>query len=151
MSATDVSIEINSDPTLLGLLREAVRAYLNACEFPPDRVLDVVLAVDEVCSNSIRHAYQGETGHVFSLSMAKTRDCIEFVVRDDGESRPTDLVEEKPMPQSLDEATIGGYGIHIVREVCDEVKFETCEPKGNLVTVKVKHAPKAGASDRETA
>lgn len=151
MSASDVSIEVNSDPVLLGLLRDAVRAYLNASEFAQDRVLEVVLAVDEVCSNSIRHAYRGEAGHVLSLSMAKTDGWLEFVVRDDGECRPADMAETKPAPQSIEEATIGGYGIHIVREVCDEVKFETREPKGNLVTVRVKRAPKAGVGDRETA
>lgn len=138
MSASDVTLELESRPELLCVARETVRSYLNCFEFPEDRILEVVLAVDEICSNAIRHAYQGESGHTYSLSMSCTDEWLEIVVSDEGIPAPARVADTKPAPRTLDEATIGGYGIQIVQQVCDEVKFETREPRGNSVTVKVK-------------
>lgn len=140
MKPKDVTLELNSDPELLCVVRDAVRSYLKCFDVSEDRILEVVLAVDEVCSNSIRHAYQGQSGHIYSLSMTAISDWFEFIVRDDGIPAPARAFVEKPAPVTLDDVTIGGYGIQIVRQVCDEVKFETREPRGNLVTVKVKCA-----------
>lgn len=139
MSGTsDVTLELDSSPELLCVARDTVRSYLNSLGFPEDRVLEVVLAVDEVCSNAVRHAYGGEPGHTYSVSMSCQDEWLKIEISDDGVPAPARVAEEKPAPQTIDEATIGGYGIQIVRQVCDEVKFETREPRGNLVTVKVK-------------
>ena len=135
---SDVLLELDSKPELLCVARDAVRSYLNCFDFSEERIMEVVLAVDEICSNAVRHAYRGESGHTYTLAMSCAKDWLEIVVADDGIPAPERSVQEKGAPQSLDDVTIGGYGIQIVRQGCDEVKFETREPKGNLVTVKVK-------------
>lgn len=138
MRSSEVTLELESKPELLCVARDVVRSYLNSLEFSEDRILEVVLAVDEICSNAIRHAYRGESGHTYCLSMSCSKSWLEIVVSDEGIPAPALVAEEKPAPRTLEEATVGGYGIQIVRQVCDEVKFETREPRGNSVTVKVK-------------
>lgn len=138
MAAGDVTLKLDSSPELLRVARDVVRSYLHCFEFSEERILEVVLAVDEICSNAIRHAYEGEPGHSYSLSMSCSDEWLEITVSDDGKPAPERAGDEKPAPATLDEATVGGYGIQIVRQVCDEVKFETHEPRGNSVTVKVK-------------
>lgn len=139
MSTRDVELTIASDPAYLGIVRNAVRAYLDACGFEPERISEIVLAVDEVCANAIRHAYKGKADREYTLSMTRAENFVELRVTDQGipgAQRSGEI--EIPAPNTLDEATIGGYGTQIIRAVCDEVSFESGEPEGNCVTVKVR-------------
>lgn len=138
MGLSDVTLELDSKPELLCVARDTVRSYLNSLDFSDDRILEVVLAVDEICSNAIRHAYGGESGHTYCLAMSCSGNWLEIVVSDEGVPAPAQVIEEKSAPRTLEDATVGGYGIQIVRQVCDEVKFESRKPRGNSVTVKVK-------------
>lgn len=139
MSAPDIQLTIVSDPAFLGVVRNVVRSYLEACGFGAERTQEIVLAVDEVCANAIRHAYKGESDHEYTLSMRRTEGFVEVRVTDDGIPGAARSQEtEKSAPSTLDDATIGGYGTQIVRMVCDEVSFESGKPEGNCVTVKVR-------------
>lgn len=98
-------------------------------------VQDVVLAVDEVCQNIIRHAYGGNPTGEIVLEVDRQQNQLVFWIRDFAPK-----VDEKQIkPRELDDLRPGGLGVHLIREVMDETGFVPC-PSGNVFRM-VKRLP----------
>ena len=84
---------------------------------------DLYVALDELLSNSVKHARPGGRGRI-SLSCAVRDGMLTVTVRDNG---PAFNLLEAPRPrtdQPLMERPIGGLGILLVRELMDDVGYE---------------------------
>jgi anti-sigma regulatory factor (Ser/Thr protein kinase) len=100
-----------------------------------------VLAIDEACTNAIRHAYQGRSDGSVELSLFAAQDHLEFQVSDQGLPCPAECVEKRPMvTPDPDQLTPGGLGIQLIHNVFDEVDFCPGEDGGNCVTMKLKRS-----------
>ena len=134
----DIHVELNADPKLLRAVRGLVRGYLESWSFPEDRVLEVVLAVDEACTNAMRHAYNNEPGNRLALRLRSAETCIEIELRDEGQPAPTGRVKRKKIVVP-DKETLqpGGLGVQILYEVFDQVQFAPGPDRGNRVTMRL--------------
>jgi serine/threonine-protein kinase RsbW len=97
-------------------------------------VRDLQLAVDEVCSNSVRHGYGGREGKI-EVTVERVGQSIKVVARDWGRAFDP---EQVPLPDPglpLEQRSLGGLGLFIVRQVMDEVRFEFSDSHGNSVTM----------------
>jgi serine phosphatase RsbU (regulator of sigma subunit)/anti-sigma regulatory factor (Ser/Thr protein kinase) len=93
-----------------------------------DFVYLVELAVSEICTNIIQHAYRKAGGQIRG-SLTPLPNGIQIDLFDDGESfDPASVPDPSPEPNSLNE---GGYGLHIVRQIMDRVLYQAQTPKGN--------------------
>ena len=54
----DFTIIFRSNPKLLSSVRAFIINYLKNEKFPEAKIADIVLGLDEACTNTIRHAYQ---------------------------------------------------------------------------------------------
>ena len=116
-----------------------VRRYVTSFGFPRDRVDDVVLAVDEACSNSIRHAYEGRSDARLDLCLCSDNGVLEFVLRDRGTPAPADRVARKELETpDLDALQPGGLGMGLIHAVFDEVEFTPDAARGNRVVMRLK-------------
>ena len=84
MHDKDLSIVFRSAPKLLCDVRAMIRSYLINQGVRDDKVQEVVLAVDEACTNAIRHSYGGSTDARLRLTVRKLDGSVEFVLRDRG-------------------------------------------------------------------
>lgn len=91
------------------------------CGFEEDEVQFIILAVDEACTNVIRHAYGGRKDGDILLSCTARNDRIEFVLVDQGKT----ATAEQLRPRSLDELRPGGLGTYLIRSIMDEVRYQT--------------------------
>jgi len=78
---------------------------------------DLKLALTEACSNSVRHAYAENEGHV-EIVYRLGGDTLEIVVSDEGEGFEPHGGE--PQGEGLSE---GGLGIAIIRAIADELEI----------------------------
>jgi serine phosphatase RsbU (regulator of sigma subunit)/anti-sigma regulatory factor (Ser/Thr protein kinase) len=93
-----------------------------------DYVYLVELAVSEICTNIIQHAYLTAGGEIRG-SITALDNGVQIDLYDDGLSFDPDAV---PAPSSQVEAlNEGGYGLHIVRQIMDSVQYQADTPKGN--------------------
>ena len=100
---------------------------------PPDSKGDdfvylVELAVSEICTNIIKHAYAGETGDI-SGRIVLTDLGIQIDIYDQGNSFNPNAVPP-PISDPTDPAE-GGYGLHIVRQIMDIAEYEAGAQQGN--------------------
>lgn len=107
-----------SDSCQLASVRHAVRDFLHACGLAESETEVLVLAIDEACTNVIRYAYDHKCRPV-RLLMEHSADHICITLRDYGKS----CEPEKIKSRALEDIRPGGVGVHIIREVFDEVTY----------------------------
>ena len=134
----DLRLTVRSDPKLLGSIRSLVRSWVDAWEMDEKTVDRVVLAIDEACTNAIRHAYEGRCDGTVELTLHAGEEYLEFQVSDTGLSCPSVCTERRPLEKpEVDDLRPGGLGIQLIHEVFDEVEFFPGESGGNCVTMKL--------------
>lgn len=139
MHDKDLSIVFRSSPKLLCDVRAMIRSYLINQGVRDDKVQELVLAVDEACTNAIRHAYGGAPDKFLELSLDSRDGWIELVVHDDGLPAPYDRVRRKSEADIIAEAlTPGGLGMHLIYNVFDEVEFKPGVEQGNTIVMRLR-------------
>lgn len=138
MGTNDIQLQVSSDPRLLGVIRGVIQVWLEVCGLVPDRRHEVVLAVDEACSNAIRHAYEGRTDESVELVLSASEEWIEITVSDQGRPCPSECSEYRPMVKPDESELVpGGLGVKLIHEVFDEVRFCPGTTNGNCVTMRL--------------
>ncbi len=136
---TDIRLEIRSDPRLLHAVRGLLRCYLEDRGFSEERLNAIVLAVDEACTNSIRHGYGGCGDNVLAMSLRESARDIEIVLSDHGCPAPCEVFVKKPLREP-DPHTVkpGGLGVPLIMATFDEVVYRPGTERGNELTLRLK-------------
>ncbi|MBN2388538.1 MAG: ATP-binding protein [Anaerolineales bacterium] len=97
-------------------------------------VCAVEMAVDEACSNIIEHAYRSSKG-VIECTCECADDALTVVLRD--YAAPFDPANVPPpdLSDDLEERKIGGLGVYLMRQLMDEIHYETDATTGNVLTM----------------
>jgi serine/threonine-protein kinase RsbW len=126
-----------------------VRGFLTNAPAQQERIDDAVLAVDEACTNAIRHAYGGDASGSLLLELSVDGEDIEIVVQDEGRPADAERLAARPLEAPSREAVApGGLGVQLMRGAFDEVRFEPGGEKGNRVVMRMK---RDASSDGECA
>jgi serine/threonine-protein kinase RsbW len=133
-TASMVTMRWQADVDQLGAIRDFVAEASRSLGAGERAVLDLQLAVDEICSNSVRHGYGGREGQI-EVTVERTGQSIEVVVRDWGRAFDPAQVPQPALDIPLEQRSLGGLGLYLVRQVMDDVRFEFDEDRGNSVTM----------------
>jgi len=137
----DLHLTVRSDPKLLGSVRSLVRSWVVSWDVDEKTADEVVLAIDEACTNAIRHAYEGRCDGSVELTLHAAEEHLEFQVSDKGVPCPAECTELRTLqPPDVDDLEPGGLGIQLIHKVFDEVDFCPGESGGNCVTMKLKRS-----------
>ena len=117
------------EPSRLAEIRDGAREFLAGAGFNEEDEARIVMALDEACTNIIRHAHEGFIKPV-RLEMKWLKDRLRFVLRDYG--RPFDPITITS--QDIQVTTPGGLGVFIIREVFDIVEY-TPQVRGTRLTL----------------
>ena len=92
------------------------------------------LILEEAVYNSITHAYNDQDEHTITITIQQHGESLLLKIIDDGlPYNPLD--DPKPaQPTSLDEASPGGLGIHLIRSYVDEISYRR-EGSFNILTM----------------
>jgi anti-sigma regulatory factor (Ser/Thr protein kinase) len=135
----DIKIQMVSDPTYLSGARELVAAVARRLGFSEEGCGQIALAVDEALCNVIRHGYDRRRDGPIWLSLWPLAaengvgPGMRIVLED--EAKQVDPANIRS--RDLDEIRPGGLGVHIIKQVMDDVKYERREAVGmRLILVK---------------
>jgi len=115
----------------LAAVRAGVRDFLEQAGMEECAREAIVLALDEACTNVIRHAYHSACRQV-RMEMEYSAGQIRFTLRDYG--KPCD--PDKIRSRDLADIRPGGVGVHIIRQVFDSVTYTPCPRGTRLVMIK---------------
>ncbi|MDQ0379467.1 SpoIIE family protein phosphatase [Amycolatopsis thermophila] len=81
-------LELPAKPGSLVEMRRELRRWLAETNVDDDPAADVILAVDEACTNSIEHAYPDRDDGRLKLTATADDEGLEITITDDGSWRP---------------------------------------------------------------
>lgn len=120
----------------LPLLHDVVARFCLAQAVPADAGFKIDLALEEVFSNIVRHGYGDGRAHEIAVRLERRYGRVRIQVDDDG--RPFDPLRAPQVDTAapLEERRPGGLGIHLVRQLLDQVRYQRRETGNRLVLVK---------------
>lgn len=136
MSATRTLRVANRVEELSGV-SEAVETLGQQEDWAPDVSYAVVLALEEVATNVVRHGGGEEGAGEIEIEVVSTDEEVRVEVRDRG--KPFDPFREAPSPEldaALEDRQIGGLGVHFVRSVMDETSYRREHGRNRVTMIK---------------
>lgn len=124
-------INIKSNPSELKDLRVQIKKYLEE-NFKDLKVDEILLAIDEAVQNVIRHAYEMKADQPIDIEVQKANN-FSIKIRDYGKQVELSSIA----PRKLDEVRPGGLGVHFIRTICKNVKYEHAKDNkgGTILTL----------------
>ena len=138
-------LEIPSHPKYLRTVRAVADEMGELHGLKKGEIKNIRLAVDEACSNVIKHAYKRDTGRKITVKFVLSEDNFEVIIEDDGIKADPGKVRGR----DFDDVRPGGLGTHFIRRAFDLVMFDEKKKKGNrLLLVKYMGGPKKGGGSK---
>jgi serine/threonine-protein kinase RsbW len=116
-------------------IRDFVGEAAQQVGFSEKEIYSIQLAADEASTNIIEHAYAGMKGGKLEVECTITEDELKIVMRDRGKSFDPSSVPEPNVNADLSKRKIGGLGMYLMRQLMDEVHYETSSEMGNILTM----------------
>lgn len=142
-----VTLELRSDPRYLCAARGLVDALAARLGFTDTACCQIALALDEALANVMRHGYDRETDRpiwVYIWPVQREGEAPELRIVIEDEARQVDPGAIKG--RALEDVRPGGLGVHIIREVMDEVRYEQRPERGMRLTL----VKRGNDTDRQT-
>ena len=108
---------IPCDPRRLLETRHAVRDFLVAHGVDEPTVEELVLCVEEACTNAIRHSGCPEPGEIILSILDET---VEICVRDRGKGLDLGAIDLAHEPEPMG---VGGRGLYLIKSLADELEL----------------------------
>lgn len=123
----------------LAEVRRFVVAHAQQAEVNEQLIEALRLAVDEACTNVIKHAYKGDPNEEVSLTM--TIESTHIIVQIQDRGRPFDQeAYRRPNVLRLSrERKSGGLGVDIIRRLMDKVEYLSKDDINEIKLTKFLH------------
>jgi len=125
VASTTHTLTIPSSTRFLEDVREFVATHATDANFSKMSVEKLKMAVDEACTNVIEHAYEGQSEQPIDISIIVNKDKLTVLIRDKGRSFDRTDYEEPDLVQYAKSRKSGGFGVHIMKKLMDEVSYRT--------------------------
>lgn len=121
---SSLALTVEADLDRLPQIMNAVSDVMNEHGFDPQDVFEVQLAVEEACTNIIRHAYEGRTGLIYIAIIAEKGE-LKISLEDYGpQFDPTEHMTMRQREPDDIHGPVGGWGIELIRSVMDEMSYK---------------------------
>jgi serine/threonine-protein kinase RsbW len=120
-------IKVQSDPKYLSVIRAVTAKMGELYGLSESATEDIKLAIDEACSNVIKHAYGGDTHQSIRVRYKMTKKGFEVLLEDNGVKAQPESIEGR----NLDDIRPGGLGVHLIKRAFDIFQFDRRKRKGN--------------------
>jgi sigma-B regulation protein RsbU (phosphoserine phosphatase) len=116
-------------PTLKGFIEQA-SIHMDLDE---NVTFALKLAVDEACTNIITHGYGGADPGPIKLTFESDSEKAKLTIYDEGISFNPENAVEADIESDWEERQIGGLGLLMIREMIDEINYESGNGMGNFL------------------
>ena len=119
----ELSVRLNNNMKEIRRLKREFNKFGEFHQLPQKVFANMHVALDEVLTNIVNYGYRDEKEHQIDVHFRLRSNMIEVEVIDD--ARPFNILEvNEPVTQKpFEEKSIGGLGIHLVKNLMDEVEY----------------------------
>ena len=144
MKTQNYSFELNSNLSELKALNQHLIDFGRDIGLSETSIPEINICLDELFTNIVSYGFKDDQEHKIKFTMKVDDNILTVSIEDDGE--PFNPLEKKAveLPEDVTSAKIGGLGIHITRELMDNICYERKRGKNKLTITKI--IPASGAS-----
>lgn len=136
MAAKNYTLTIPSSTSFLEDVREFISTHAEEAQFSDMTVEQLKMAVDEACTNVIEHAYAGQAEQPIEIAVSIKPDRFTIRIRDKGRTFDQQAYREPDLIEYARTRKSGGFGVHIMRKLMDEVVWKTTGGYNECLMVK---------------
>jgi len=118
------TITIPSRTERLIRVREFVSTAARKFGFSDEDVSKIALAVDEACTNIIKHAYKSDPTKNISVTIKGRNGTFEIAIRDSGKDFDPAGVPSPDMKEYLAHYRRGGLGMYLMKSLMDKIEYD---------------------------
>jgi serine/threonine-protein kinase RsbW len=116
-------LKIPNQTDNLELIRDFIGKVSGKVGFDDEEIDKIRIAVDEACTNVIKHAYEGEGEDHIGIIIKIDYSKLTIVVTDRGKGFDPKGIELPDMENYFAELRVGGLGIYLMNTLMDEVDY----------------------------
>lgn len=131
-------LSVKSSTDNLSEVRAFIEMETGKCGFDEKAIREITLAVDEACTNVIKHAYKNLPGGMIHIRLKFWKGRLEISITDFGGSFNPNLVPEPDLMENYRRKKSGGMGIFLMKKLMDEVSYFRLDGNRNRVEM-IKH------------
>lgn len=132
-----------NEPSRVAEVRAFVSNFLTDLRAPVDVSTEILLAVGEAAANANRHGRRPEGRGEIRVYCALEGPSVTITIADDGGGFDPEAIDGSSLP---DRFASGGRGLFLMRELMDEVEFESTDVGTTVTMYRKISAPKADTS-----
>jgi serine/threonine-protein kinase RsbW len=127
-----VELKIPSELGFEKVAREAVSTVARRMGFAEDRIQDIKTAIDEACTNAIRHGGWSDARMKVVVVLTADETKLDILIKDPGVSgKPPEEISIPDIEGMIaGKKRLGGMGLFIIKELVDEAEFLPDEEDG---------------------
>mgnify|MGYP001160505454 CR=1 FL=1 len=133
MKAKTEHLHILSQTGKLNIVRNFVFEAALRFGFDEETASKIMLAVDEACTNVIKHSYEFVPGKEIDLEIVTHDRRFEVVIIHMGRPFDPDSVKTPDMKKYFSQFRRGGLGMHLMRTLMDTVEYKSFPDSRNEV------------------
>jgi serine/threonine-protein kinase RsbW len=135
------TLHIESRTDRLISVREFVSTSARKFGFSDEEVSKIALAVDEACTNIIKHAYKFDPTKDITITISAQGRTFEVTIRDTGRQFNPSEIMAPDMKEYLTHYRRGGLGIYLMKSLMDKVEYDI-EPGSKNEVRLIKYLPR---------
>jgi serine/threonine-protein kinase RsbW len=118
------NLKIPSITENLQMIREFVVKIAAKVGFNEETREQIALAVDEACTNVIKHAHHHDAGRLMDIQIQTFANKIKITITDTGAGFDITKLKDPDIEKYIKESRHGGLGIYLIKTLMDEVDYE---------------------------
>jgi serine/threonine-protein kinase RsbW len=127
------AIHIASRTEQLITVREFVSTAAREVGFSDEDISKIALAVDEACTNIIKHAYQSNPNKRITVSVTQGDDAFVITIVDTGRGFNPSHLHLPDMKEYREHPRRGGLGVYLMKSLMDKVEYDMHPGRHNEV------------------
>ena len=131
---------IGNDLSELRRMTDWLRTSCETAGVSGDVIFKLDFCANEAVANIINYAYESPGPRTITLELNETEGGARLVISDDG--KPFNILEapEHQLPESIEEARVGGLGIHLIRRLITDSEYRRVGGL-NVLSLEAQHNP----------
>ncbi|MFH0736272.1 MAG: ATP-binding protein [bacterium] len=128
-------LSVNSTTENLSLIRDFIKNNAIDVGFNEDSIGKITLAVDEACTNIIKHAYKYEISGQINITVNFSNQKFTVTIVDNGSHFNPAVIPDPDLKIYHQQRKTGGLGMFLMKKLMDEVNYENLEDNRNQVVL----------------
>ena len=118
------NLKIPSITENLQMIREFVLKIAAKTGFNEETQEQIALAVDEACTNVIKHAHHHDARRLMDIQIQTDINKMKIIITDKGRGFDITKLKDPDVEKYIKESRHGGLGIYLIKTLMDEVDYE---------------------------